>query len=273
MDFDAKKMGTLELHERDEFWSVGPDIHSYYRNILKDLDPDVCDKQREILLEPCTTTFSRNETCLNNHVSRRPFLSVWDTSYCMSHFWGKNKIYTRSFQRFGTALRKINDEQGKEKRINWVVHGMTEIERSSFLKNELSIGDSDLLTATTIPNSQDLPWNNYSAIIFPLVQENEFNFLAMNAIWLGIPTLVSCESNVGKLLSSLPCPENSRTAMNLIGNSSVDVETWRSKILNEILNENARPTEWAKRLSECLQNTLKMRENHLAVLHAYLECR
>ena len=51
-----------------------------------------------------------------------------------------------------------------------------------------------------------------------------------------------------------------RALITLTGNEVVDKERWIEKIYREILNEDARPQEWAKTLSEYLQSNTQLWE-------------
>ena len=269
-DIDSERMQLME--KADEFWCVGPDVYSHYKQIFENGCPSLCDKQNEILLEPYTKLIAGKEkmsSIQNNGSSTHIFASVWDISNCKDQIEGK-KNDTHSFQCFGAALRKINSEKESNNVVYWQVYGMTDDEVIA-LNAESPMKKLDLKTTSEVPTNQEFPWNSYSAILFPQVRNEGFNFQAMNAVWLGIPTLMSCDSNVGKLLSTLPCPEKSKAIVNLTGNAETDAENWKRKILDEIIGENARPIEWTKKLSECLQRTVTMRANYFHLLYTIPE--
>ena len=267
---ESAEMETLSqfIRKVDEFWSIGPNVHSYFKIILENFNPALGNKHKEILLEPCkrnTPGEDKPSDLQNNNLTQKNFLVVCEklnyTNQCNESIQSNEN----GFQSLRSALGQINSEQRTGEEIHWKVHSMINDQKPT----ETRIEEDDLLTQSIFPSSQELFSNNYSAIIFPEIQDKTFNFLAMNAVWLGIPTLVSSESNMGKLLLTLPCPEKARAIVSLTGHPSADIENWRRKIFEEILDEDGRPMVWAKRLSESFQEKW---ENYLPVVDASPDC-
>ena len=96
--------------------------------------------------------------------------------------------------------------------------------------------------------------------------DESLNFAALSAIWLGIPTIISSQSALGKFLLNLDCPSKTRAVVILSGNPDADREVWIDKIHKEILDEHANPIGWARQLSEYLQNDPQLWELDLSVL-------
>ena len=111
-----------------------------------------------------------------------------------------------------------------------------------------------------------LTWKNCLAYIAPDVQEESFNFIALTAIWLGIPTLVSSQSTIGKFLLSINCPSTKKALINLTGNPEDDQKLWVDKIHKDILNHTARSIQWAKELSEYLHDHTELRDFSVTIL-------
>ena len=77
---------------------------------------------------------------------------------------------------------------------------------------------------------------NCQAFIAPDLVDDNFNWTALTALWLGIPTIVSSQSSIRKLLRELSCPDEvkARTIINLSGDLNNDKEAWMRKIQKEM---------------------------------------
>ena len=65
--------------------------------------------------------------------------------------------------------------------------------------------------------------------------------MALSALWLGMPAIMSSQLSVGRFLLKVTCPEKTRAFITVTGDPQSDKETWKETIYREILNENARP--------------------------------
>ena len=267
---DLKKEVNCLAKHADEIWSVGLDMHSQYQNVFHELDTATNDKHQEILLQPTTKSikyWEYNATRVKSHrTGMRKIVSVWNNPYPFFHK-GK-KVYSKGsnikhFYTLCCVLGEINAQaiiQQKSK-LQWNVHGLKFQDQIIKSIEEKAIPNVVQITALSSVNSvDDLTWKNCLAFIVPEIVDETFNFVALSALWLGIPTIVSSQSSVGRFLLELTCPENTRAVITLTGDPKTDKDTWKEKIHREILNEEARPMEWAKTLSEYLQSNTKLWE-------------
>ena len=260
---ELKKEISIVAKSADEIWSMGSDMLSHYQNIFQEADSSSNDKHREILLKPTTKSIkyweydaTRSKT---HRIRRRKLVSVWNKPYNFFH-QGK-EINSKgssidSFFTLSSALGEINNKAmlQHESRIQWNIHGLKLQDKIIRSIEEKAKPNVVQITALSSVNSiDDLTWKNSLAVIFPEIVDETFNFVALSALWLGIPTIVSSQSSVGRFLLELTCLEKTRAVITLTGNPQTDKETWKEKIHREILNEEARPMEWAKALSEHLR--------------------
>ena len=173
-----------------------------------------------------------------------------------------------SFSSLAAALVKINTESDQQYRLKWNVYGLKVTDIIDSIKSIASQSKFILNALEELPQVDILNWNQLSAFIVPDVQDESFNFIALCTIWLGIPTLVSSESSIGKLLSNLLCPAKARCIVPLTGISSHDTSLWEKKINNDMLNDDAR--RWAKELSQYVRNNSKLWNLDLTVRHKQL---
>ena len=240
----------------DEVWSVGPDIYAYYKHMFEE-ESQI--RHEEISLLPDINIASNSEHYTGDRKLKTPkFVSVWKTP--TEFIQNDSKEYSKGsdiegYYNISKALGQINAEE----EVSWVIHGLqiddpkVHVIREHSKPNVLKVSAS-----SSIPNSEGLNWDDCCVFLVPDREEDTLNFSALTAIWLGIPTLLSSQSSIGKFLLSLDCPEKSRAVVNLIGDPSHDAEEWRQKINKEILEVN--PMEWATTLSD-----------HLRIERTYLE--
>ena len=248
----------------DEIWSVGSDMFSHYQDIFQEVDTTSNDKHKEILLQPSPKSMKYWEYNASrgkmHKVGVRKLVSVWNDPYPFFHK-GK-KVYSRggniqNFYTLSCALGEINAQSilKHENKLQWNVHGLKFKDQTIRSIEEKAHPYVVNITALSSVNSvEDLTWKNCLGFIVPEVVDENFNFVALSALWLGIPTVVSSQSSIGKFLLSLNCDEKTRAVITLSGNEHADKERWIEKIYNEILNEDANPIEWAKDLSEYLHS-------------------
>ena len=247
--------------EADEIWSVGCDIYDHYQNIFREVHSTLA-KHRQVMIQP--QSYNDNQFYWNwNSKSQtlnagiRKLVTVWKAGYQFfykgkeTHAEGSSKDnYSTLFQALGEVGK--SDLLQHIKKIEWNIHGLwNEDDVTKTLRGQVNAVQLNALKS--VETLDALTWKNCLAYLSPDVQEESFNFIALTAIWLGIPTLVSSQSTVGKFLMSLSCPSTKRALVNLTGNPEEDKKEWIDKIHKNILNSDARSIEWAKELSEYLQ--------------------
>ena len=95
---------------------------------------------------------------------------------------------------------------------------------------EGSSEDSLSIVYEVIPNNIDDIFENSSLFLVPDVHEYHYNILALSAILHGIPTLVSHESSIGRMLSSLKKINVDKAIVTLTTDSNLNNEVWKEKI-------------------------------------------
>ena len=237
----------------DEIWSVGSDILNHYQNIFQEVDSTSNDKHREILLQPNSKSIKYWEYNASRHkmpnAGVRKLVSVWSHPYPFFHK-GK-KLYSRgsniqSFYTTSSALADTNAQAIKkhENKVQWNIHGLKYHDKT--IKSFEEKGHPYVVNINALSSThsvEDLTWKNCLGFIVPEIVDETFNFVALSALWLGILTIVSSQSSIGKFLLDLTCHEKTRAVITLTGNKDVDKERWIEKIYREILNEDARPQE------------------------------
>ena len=255
---DLKKELSQAMREADQIWSVGPDLYSHYEKIRKSSD----NKHRNVLLKPFTTS----EYYWQHGASQpqiigsgsRVFVSIWNCGF--SSIYKNKRFYSnrskpQCFSTVCSALGNINGTKPHKDKIQWLVHGLKFQEPIQKLITDHTGPNGIKITALSrILSADELVRKDWEAFLVPDTEDETFNFIALSAIWLGIPTLVSNMSSVGQFLLNLDCDVKSKAVVILSGNVDADREAWKDKIYKEILNENANPKEWARELSNCLHN-------------------
>ena len=258
------KLGDLEENMKrdiidlvrsvDEVWSVGTDIHTHYTTVFHN-KAEIKHKQIDLL----------PETDLEEHIEIQmkeavKIVSVWNHPVELI-FNGRKKRSKGSDIRGYNSLSRALSRYAKE--LQWCIHGLQVNDQKT-----LEIQNQARPNVVTVSNSSsktfadNFPWSNYQVLIVPDVNEEMFNFFALTSIWLGIPTFVPSHSSVGKFLLSLPCPEASRAVVNLWGDLQHDSKVWIDKINTEIIEKEAKPTQWARALSEYLQISRQFHESY-----------
>ena len=199
----------LAANRADEIWSVGPDTYHHYQAILDEKGVQSCVSHKEILLKPQVTDFVPDFV---EEIKEQPILeivSMWNQPVAFFHK-GKKMQYKGSgidsFSSLGAALGKVNSEVDQQYNMKWSVFGLKFTDIISSIEHIANENRLTLRALEEVLQIQNLNWNKGSAFIVPDVQDESFNFIALCTIWLGIPTLVSSQSSIGKFLSQLPCP-------------------------------------------------------------------
>ena len=251
-----------------EVWSFGSEMFAHYEDIFQEVtEPHV--KHEQIMLGPEFGNsepfryWEWNSAIHNRSSTKKKIVSVWNKGYPY-FFKGKPSFSTgncpKSYKTFSSALMKINtDAQLRDaQKIQWKVHGLKgQDETIKFIQNISIPGSLQLAPLINVKYLKDITWKNCSAFIVPDYNDVSFNFIALAAIWQGIPTIVSAESPIGKLLLDLPTPCNTRPIISLTGDPTVDKEKWIQKLFLDILNDTASSMEWARQLSSCLRDQAK----------------
>ena len=247
------KNKSISLAEKaDEIWSVGPDIYQHYQKILQELGDKSHDNHKEILLPPPIRSFPSLDGDAKEQQARYKIVSIWNKPVPFFHK-GK-KMYSKGsdlkrFSSFGEALEHINANSVQQQKLTWNVYGLR---FADFLIDLIKTGAKpnklQLNALGKVPPVDSLNWNANIGFVLPDVRDESFSFNAFCSICLGIPTLVSRHSSIGKLLSNLSCPTANRSLVSLTGILSQDMDTWVEKIENNILSDDAK--QWAKELGE-----------------------
>ena len=117
-----------------------------------------------------------------------------------------NENSLQSFSVVCSALGAINNNGHHKGNIQWNVHGLKY--QDSITRSILDEANPDkiklnaLSAATSI---DEMSWKTSQAFIVPDIADESLNFIALSAIWLGIPTIVSSQSALGKFLLALDC--------------------------------------------------------------------
>ena len=244
----------------DEVWSVGPDIYTHYEHIF----PTGTQVQHEeIMLLPDSDIAINSEP----HISGKKFealkfVTVWNDP--IEFIQNDSKEYSKGsdiggYYTMSKALCQIN----AKRKVSWVIHGLqVNDSKVRAIRQHARPNVLKVIASSSIPASQEFSWGDCFAFIVPDREEETLNFHALTAILLGVPTLVSSQSSIGKFLLTLDCPEKFRAVVNLTGDPLHDTETWKQKINNEILDVD--PREWTVTLSEYLRDKRTFLESFLS---------
>ena len=269
-DNDVLKSEICTLAEKaDEIWSVGSDTYKHYNDIFLEKDIGSAEKHRKILFQPCTKCIPSWKQNSTDHKIRQKLFSSWNKPV---HFFLKGKKKgsvggsdDTSFSTLDAALRNVMPSDLRRdgpKQWQWHIHGIKHVDsRLTFAASHATL---DITPLDEVASADDIDWDNCLAFMVPDREEETFNYLALTAIWLGIPTLAASQSSIGKFLRNLErsYPDASRGVVNLTGNTRTDTEEWTSQI-KEVLSEDAKPIEWAKKLALYIQNNKDLWELHL----------
>ena len=259
------KVGTLEQNLRtdiinsaiaaDEIWSIGPDMYEYY-NVMFQNESKI--KHESIVLFPdmnSSTFWDKNYKTIRAGPSRK-LVSIWIPPVEFFHDGVKQYSQGRDIQGYyalSTALGLLNAACQLQK-VEWNIHGLLITDQEvDEIRNHAKSHVVDVTVIDDVPLIENFPWKYCLAFIVPDHKEETFNFFALTAIWLGIHTLISSHSSIGKFLLGLPCPEKFRGVVNLTGDPKQDIELWKLKINNEILSKDSDPRQWAEALSQYIQ--------------------
>ena len=245
--------------EADEVWSFGGDVFSHFQDIFQETASDLSTKHKEILLQP-------DDEILYKPTSVRESGTTWKIVSLFNHgrsfFYKGRKTASKgsnlqNFYTFGGAVAKINgvNQKRHESKLQWHVHGLKGEEKLiASIKSQAPGNLVGLMPRNNASSLNSVKLKNCLALIVPDVTENSFNYVALTAMFHGVPTLVPSESSIGKWILTLPGRVKTRAVVTLTGDVKVDKEIWIEKIYTELLNHNADPVHWAKELSDFLHN-------------------
>ena len=194
------------LPQSDEVWCLGPKAHIHYKRLCQGISSDCAQRCKEILLKPHVR--GRYDT---HGKFCRKVVSIWS-------FYPDSKA--KEFQELCLALRRLsaNAKTTHEPELEWLVHGLKD--QSQIVKSVLRHGKQNepKFSALAAVSSLDEiigAHKDIFALIVPDAEDDYFNFIALSAMWLGIPTIVSSQSAIGHLLLGLPCPSKDRSVIHL----------------------------------------------------------
>ena len=269
---DLKKELSQAMRDADQIWSVVPDLYLHYEKIRKSSD----NKHRNVLLKPFTSSqyyWQQGASQPQIIGSRsRVFVSIWNCGF-LSIYKNKRFYSNRSkpqcFSTLCSALGNINGTKPHKDKIQWLVHGLKFQEPIQKLITDYTGPNGVKITALSgMLSADELVRKDCEAFLVPDTEDETFNFIALSALWLGVPTLVSNMSSVGKFLLNLDCAVKTKAVVILSGNVDADKEAWKDKIDKEILNANANAKEWARELSNYLHNKSQIWNIDMSVFEA-----
>ena len=123
----------------------------------------------------------------------------------------KVNLNESSIQNYSTVcsalgtIKRLGTHKGK---IQWKVYGLKNQDATIRSIYDEAKPDKIQLHALSEKKSlKDVTWKNYNAFIVPDFADKSLNFVALSAMWLGIPTILSSQSVLGKFLLDLGLPQ------------------------------------------------------------------
>ena len=276
---DLKKEINSLAEFADEIWSLGADTYCYYQNIFQEVEGAASSKHSDILLQPFV---DRNDLVYhwNRSYSRfrrgnkdiKKIVSIWTKPYIFFNRGRETYSSGSNIQNFQTVAQAFGEINGNAVKrhlgtIQWYVHGLKFQDPTIKAIEETAKPNVVKITALKeVTSTEDLSWKNCLAYIDPNTEDESFNFNALSAYWLGIPTIVSSQSSVGKLLLCLSCPQKHSAVVTLTGNPDLDKGIWLDKIYKELINEDAKPIQWAREIAEYFHSNSYLWKLDLSIL-------
>ena len=207
---------------------------------------------RELSFQPFTETTSRKlspstQRGKSKATEERNIISVWRNPFLLHLFRKKSEVKgsnVNSFVSLGLALRELNSNPGPRGKTSWLIHHLDSENWNSF-EDHAKLYGSTFSIFTKVAPEGEIIWENFSVFIDPGVEDQTFNFTALTAISLGIPTFVSSQSTVGKFLLQLNSQLAARAIVELTGDVVTAKKKWLNKISEE-LQEKGTSSQWAK---------------------------
>ena len=239
----------------DEVWSLGPDMYTHYENMFQ--RGHLIRHEQALLLPDIAPTFfweEHQKPKMNDEAVT--LVSVWSHPIEYFHYGVKMYSQGRDIEKYytlSTVLGELNAMRNTDK-IQWNIYGLEKNDRKTHdIQNHAKPHKLNINAIEVKTSDYSLSWAKCLAFIVPDLEDETFNFFALTAIYLGIPTLVSGTSSIGRFLESLPCSEKLRAIVNLTGDPQHDTTEWTKKIYNEILSPDGNSQQWATTLSKYLQ--------------------
>ena len=254
----------------EEIWSVGSDIYLYYERMFRGnrKSKKTMAAHKEIMLMP-QVRVSNQEFLLESESGS--LLSVWNhgNSHNIEDITNYSEGNTiKSFLSAVAAIEKIHEQnlQRSMTRIEWNIYGLQSNEKLIRELQDNRHQHKFPINALESVSSHNISWKQCLAYIAPDVQDRCFNYFALLPLCLGVPTLVSEQSSVGQFLRSLRTPLCRKPIVKLTGDFEHDKKAWFTKLQNEIFGKEAKPKDWAMKLSEYLQTRGDIWKLDLSVL-------
>ena len=256
----------------DEIWSMGSNVYGHYEEIFREDKKGKRKKMKNIthkeMMVPPEISNTLEIFSKKFRKDRHVLVSVWDSKFHY-HISDMKKITKGSskqaFYAVKSAITRIQKgHKGSEAKILWNIHGL---EAKEYTRRDESIPSQvNINILANIPSPDNISWDHCTVYIAPDVHDKSFNFLALVALWFGVPTLVSEDSSIGKFLSSLMTPLKEKPIVRLTGDFKSDRKAWYKKLKEELFSKEANPTQWAKELSEFLKTSQELWQLDLSVL-------
>ena len=262
----------------DEIWSMGPDLYAHYNELFAGYNLKRLKKiqHKELIFMPSKTYAPGIQRFWKSFYSTGSLVrvvSLWQegTPYQYKGNMVKAKSHGSSLQDYFClckALGKISSELSyRKQKIEWEILGPQDIVKSmipSIKSNQTKGKHTFPINGFTLPTSSETfctkRLRKSTMFIAPEKTEDTFNFAAYEAIKFGIPTLVSSESSLGRVLGGLPqCTVVPRALVELTGDQQHDVEQWKKAIYEHILSDPEEARAWARELSKFLADSPEIR--------------
>ena len=180
--------------ETNEIWCFGPSVHEKYHDLLQELQFSSNVRCQNMMIQPSTRG---NYYCQGNASKPRAltlkFLSVWNNSYPF-YYMGRRAYSTGSclqnFCTLSSALGQINARGTHRNRVQWNIYGLKFHDMRTIEKytEPNTIRLSALSAASSV---ERLTWQGCQAFLDSDIYAESINYLALNTLWLGVPTIVS----------------------------------------------------------------------------------
>ncbi len=252
------------IQTADEIWSIGPDLYAHYNELIAGFNNKSLRTKchKELIFTPTKTQDSSFKKFWKSFYSTGTVyrvVSLWQegTPFQYKGNLFKAKNHGSSLEDYCClckALGKTSSELAyRKQKIEWEILGPKDILASmipSIEANQTKGKHTFPIKGVALPSSSEAfctkRLRRSTVFIAPDRTEDTFNFAAYEAIKFGIPTLVSRDSSLGKVLSKLQSPVTPRALVELTGDLTHDQEQWRKALYEHVLSEPEEARAWAK---------------------------